>query len=177
MVTEKETPVTVTSETSTDKTCKKTGGRVSQLQKELKDTNDKLIRAYAEMQNMQKRFEKELSSREESIKKKYLCEFIDLYDVLQKAYRDDDPKSGLQVIIKNIEQFFEHEHIKPIECVGKVFNHNIHHAITTVDRTDCEDGVIVEEVKKGYLIDEKLLRPSQVIVAKNKKIDMKMEGS
>jgi len=52
--------------------------------------------------------------------------------------------------------------------VGKTFDHNIHHAVTTIEKNDCEDGTVVEEVKKGYLLDDELLRPSQVIVAKNK---------
>ena len=64
--------------------------------------------------------------------------------------------------------FMEKEKIKPIECIGKKFDHNLHHAITTVENKDCEDDTIIEEIKKGYIINEKLLRPSQVIVAKMK---------
>jgi|YNPNPStandDraft_1061719.scaffolds.fasta_scaffold14507_3 molecular chaperone GrpE len=177
MVEDKDSTTTISPQINTDKKPKKTANRVNQLQNELKEINDKLMRAYAEMQNMQKRFEKEMSLREESIKKKYICEFIDLYEVLLKAYNDKDPKSALQIIIKNIDQFLERECVKPIECLGKIFDHNIHHAITTTDRSDCEDGVIVEEVKKGYLIGDKLLRPSQVIVAKKKSIETVKEGS
>ena len=69
-------------------------------------------------------------------------------------------------MLNNLENFFEKEQIKYINCVGKTFDHNIHHAVITIEKNDCEDGTIVEEVKKGYLIDDKLLRPSQVIVAK-----------
>jgi len=50
--------------------------------------------------------------------------------------------------------------------VGKKFDHNFHHAVTTIDKDDCEENTIVEEIKKGYMINEKLLRPSQVIVVK-----------
>ena len=77
-------------------------------------------------------------------------------------------------MISNIEKLFEKEQIKCIECVGKKFDHNIHHAVTTIDKGDCEDNLIVEEVKKGYMLNEKLLRPSQVIVVKKEK---KCKGS
>ena len=98
---------------------------------------------------------------------KYLSELIDLYELLKKAYNDEKPKDGLKLIINNVEKIFEKEQIKHIDCVGKTFNHNIHHAISTVE-DDCEDEIIVEEVKKGYLIADKVLRPSQVIVSKKK---------
>jgi molecular chaperone GrpE len=65
-----------------------------------------------------------------------------------------------------MEKIFEREQITYIECIGKTFDHNCHHAISTIEKEDCEDGEIVDEVKKGYLMGGKLLRPSQVIVAK-----------
>ena len=139
------------------------------LKQELKKKEDKLLRSYADLQNYQKRMEKELQINEEETKKKYLSELIDLHELLKKAYEDNDPKEGLKLIINNIENFFEKEQIKCIECVGKKFDHNLHHAITTINKDDCEDEIIVEEVKKGYMINEKLLRPSQVIVAKKEK--------
>jgi len=52
--------------------------------------------------------------------------------------------------------------------MGKKFDHNLHHAINTVEDDDCESETIVEEVKKGYMINDKVLRPSHVIVAKKK---------
>ena len=52
--------------------------------------------------------------------------------------------------------------------MGKSFDHTLHHAITTIEKTDYKDNVIVEEVKKGYMIKDTVFRPSQVIVVKNK---------
>ena len=142
---------------------------IDRLEKELKDKNDKLLRSYADLQNLQRRMEKELILREEETKKKYLSELLDLNELLKKAYADDDPKEGLKLLINNIESFFEKEHIKPIDCVGKKFDHNLHHAVATIEKDDCEDDIIVEEVKKGYMVDDKLFRPAHVVVAKNRK--------
>ena len=142
--------------------------KLKKIEKELKEKNDKLLRTCADLQNYQKRMEKELISREGEIKRKYLTELIDLNEILKKAYEDKNPKQGLKLILNNLEKFFEKEHIRYIDCMGKSFDHGLHHAITTVEKNDCENDTIVEEVKKGYTIGENLLRPSQVIVAKKK---------
>jgi len=141
---------------------------IKKLKQEVKEKDNKLLRSYADLQNYKKRIEKESQYMENETKKKYLSELIELKELLKKAYEDKDPRTGLQLMLNNIENFFEKEQIKYIDCVGKTFDHNIHHAVTTIEKNDCEDGTIVEEVKKGYLIDNRLLRPSQVIVAKNK---------
>ena len=142
--------------------------KLKKTEKELKEKNDKLLRTCADLQNYQKRMVKELTSREEEIKRKYLTELIDLNEILKKAYEDENPKQGLKLILNNLEKFFEKEHIRYIDCMGKSFDHGLHHAVTTVEKNDCENDTIVEEVKKGYMIGDSLLRPSQVIVTKKK---------
>ena len=150
---------------------KKLEKKVKQLQQELKEKNDKLLRSYADFQNYRKRMEKELIFKEEETKRKYLSELIDLSDLLKKAYDDKYPKNGLKLILNNLENLFEREQIQCIDCVGKTFDHNLHHAVTTIEKGDCEDDTIIEEVKKGYMVNNKLLRPSHVIVAKKKKMN------
>lgn len=146
---------------------------VKQLQQELKEKNDKLFRSYADFQNYQKRVAQELIGEEEEIKKKYLSELIDFYDVLKKAFHDKTPKNVLKLMIYDLEKFFEKEEIKILDCVGESFDHNLHHAISTVEKNNCKNGTIVEEVKKGYLFRNKLLRVAQVIVAKKEKANKK----
>ena len=155
--------------TTLQKKIEKYKKEIEQLKRELQEKNDKLLRSYADIQNYQRRSEKEILSREDELKKKYLSEFIDLKELLQKAYTDKNPKDGLKVILNNMESFFKKEQVTYIDCVGKLFDHNHHHAISTVERDDCKDGEIVKEIKKGYMVGDKILRPSQVIVAKNKR--------
>jgi len=142
---------------------------IKRLKKELKEKEEKLLRSYADLQNYQKRMEKELNLRDEETKRKYLSELIDINELLKKAYEDENPKEGLKLMINNIESFFEKEQIKYIDCVGKKFDHNFHHAVSIINKDDFEDEIVVEEVKKGYMMNEKLLRPSQVIVVKKGK--------
>ena len=147
---------------------KKDTQQLEKLNLELKEKNDKLMRCYADLQNLQKRMEKELILREDEVRKKYISELIEVNELLKKALEDNNPKEGLKLILQNIEKFFNVEKITHIDCMGKKFDHNLHHAITTVEKDDCEENIIVEEVKRGYLVDDKLLRPSQVIVTKKK---------
>ena len=154
---------------SLGKELNKLKSEIKKLKREAKEKDNKLLRSYADLQNYQKRTEKESQYKENETKKKYLSELIELKELLKKAYEDKDPRAGLQLILNNLENFFEKEQIKYIDCVGKTFDHKIHHAVTTIEKNDCEDGTIVEEIKKGYLMYNKLLRPSQVIVAKKVK--------
>ena len=103
--------------------------RIDNLKKNLKEKDEKLLRSYADIQNLQKRMGKEIRLAEEKTKEKYISELIDLKETLQKAILDDDPKEALGIIV--------------------------------------EDNKIIEEVKKGFTIDGKVVKPSQVIVVKN----------
>lgn len=142
--------------------------KIEHLKLELIEKEDLLLRSYADYQNYRKRKEKELQLNKTEIQKKYLSELIDIKELLNKAYTDKNPKKGLKLIIKNLENFLEREQIRYIECIGKTFDHKIHHAVTTVKKNDCKEETILEEVKKGYLINDDLLRPSHVIVSKKK---------
>jgi len=133
------------------------------------------LRSYADLQNYQKRIEKEIVCKEEETRKKYLLEIIDLYELLQKAYENSNPKDGIQAIIQNIQHLLEIEQVTIIDSLGKSFDRYYHYAISTIEKDNSVDGQIVDEIKKGYMIGNKILRPSQVVVVKNKNI-IKKEG-
>ena len=116
-----------------------------------------------------KKITNDFKEEKNKIKKKYLLNILDILELLKKAHKDKNSNIGIKLIIDNIEDMLKKEKIQYIECIGKKFNHNIHHAISTIDKQDCKDNVIVEEIKKGYYLDDDILRPSQVIV--QKKID------
>lgn len=141
---------------------------IEKLRSEVQEKNDKLLRSIADFQNLQKRMEKDMNNYVNKNKEKYLCEFVDLHELLKKALSDENPKEGLKLIVNNLEDFFEKEGIRRISCIGEKFDHNIHHAITTVENNKYEDNTVVEEVKKGFILNDKIIRPSHVIVSKKK---------
>jgi molecular chaperone GrpE len=147
---------------------KKLEETIQQLQIQVAEKNEKYLRIFADYQNAQKRMEKECFSREEELRKHYLLQLLDFQELLKKVADDPDPKDGVKFLIANFEKFFEKEGVTYIECKGKPFDHTVHHAITIVEKDDCIDDAILDEVKKGYMLGDKLLRASQVIVAKKK---------
>ena len=168
MPTKKTTDTKKQTQETLQHTIKKLEEEKKQLHQEFIDKNDKYLRTLADFQNYQKRMEKELQSQNEEIKKKYLLELLDLTELLKQAYEDPNPKSGLKLILENLEKFLEKEGITYIDCKGKPFNYQFHNAVSTIEQSECVDGTIVDEIKKGYLVGEKLLRPAHVIVAKKK---------
>jgi len=147
---------------------KKLEENMHKLKNEINEKNDKYLRTLADFQNYQKRIEKELQDQKEEIKKKYLLQLLDLTELLKKAYEDPDPKPGLKLLLENMNKFLENEGIIYIDCKGKPFDYQLHNAVSTIEQSECVDGTILDEIKKGYLVGEKLLRPAHVIVAKKK---------
>ena len=140
------------------------------LQQEVQGKQDKLLRAYADIQNLQKRMEREREQWDYEVKKRYLTELVDLKELLEKASEDANPREGVKALLQHIESFFEKEHITYIDCLGKPFDHTCHYALSTIEKDGCRDGEIVAEVKKGYFVKERILRPSHVVVAKKKNL-------
>ncbi len=168
MTTKKPTGTKKNTQETVHHALKKIEEENTQLHKELIDKNEKYLRTLADFQNYQKRMEKELQAQKEDIKKKYLLELLDLTELLKKAYEDSEPKSGLKLLLENLDKFLEKEGITYIDCKGKPFNYQLHNAVSTIEQSEYVDGTILDETKKGYLIGEKLLRPAHVIVAKKK---------
>jgi molecular chaperone GrpE len=167
--TEKEKPDTKTVDKS--KKVKKTKdleNEIHQLKDELKQKNDSLLRCLADFDNYKKRVIKEQQALERDIKKHYLLELLDFKELLLQVLEDDNPKEGLRILLNQLEQFFELENIKYIECIDKPFNHQLHDAKATVEQADGEDNIIIDEIKKGYMVDDYVLRPSHVVVSKKK---------
>lgn len=146
-------------------TVKELKARIKELEESLKEKEDALLRAYADYQNYQRRVQKEINEISIKSKMEIAKELVDVYELLQKAMEDEDPREGLKSIMKKIKKIFEKEDIKPIECIGKPFDYNLHHAISVVHRKG-KDNIVVDEVKKGYTMKGKLLRPSLVVVSK-----------
>jgi molecular chaperone GrpE len=173
MPTKKTSKPTKTTHETVQNKIKKLEEQIQKLTIEIQEKNDKYLRTLADYQNYQKRIEKELTCQKEDIKKKYLLELLDFQELLKKAAEDENPKEGLKLLLVNFEKFFEKEGVTCIECKGKSFDHSIHHAITIIEKDDCIDDTILDEVKKGYMLGGRLLRPSQVIVGKKKQLTPK----
>ena len=149
------------------------------LKKKIEELNDKLLRSLAENQNLRKIHEKE---REDLIKyssSSFAREILNLADNLERAFVlfKDDPKFksdefkdtmlGIELIEKELISSFDKNGIKSFESVGKKFDPNFHQALNEVE-SEQEDGMVINEIQKGYMLNDRLLRPALVSISKKK---------
>jgi molecular chaperone GrpE len=80
-------------------------------------------------------------------------------------------KQGIEMIAAKLAEMLKRRGLKEIEAVGKPFDPGYHEAIMQIESAEHEEGVIIEEIQKGYMFNDKVLRPSRVVVAKAKEND------
>ena len=80
-----------------------------------------------------------------------------------------DYKKGLDSIIKNMESFLQQNNVAPIEALGEIFDPNLHEAISIVNNPELDDDTITKEIRKGYISQNRVIRPSLVEISKKEK--------
>ena len=153
------------------------------------ELEDKLARTFAEMENQRRRFEKEKNDAFEYGGFAFAKEALNLIDNLtrSKLILENDEKlkdtealkkalEHLDIINKDLINTFTKNNIKPIECLNKKLDPNLHQAMIEIEDDQKEPGTIVQEIQKGFMIKDRLLRPSLVGVSKKtEKEDEKVE--
>ena len=149
--------------------------KIAALEQQLKDSEDKYLRVHADFENIKKRLEREkyqaIDYASEKFAKDLLAPIDSLEMALQSANAQLDAgellnklKEGIELTIKNFNTTFEKHNISKIETDGE-FDPNVHNAVMQVDSENHETGQIVSELQKGYLLKDRLLRPSMVSIA------------
>jgi len=142
------------------------------LTAELQEINDKYLRLYAEFENYKKRVNKD---KEELVKygnESLLYEIVPVIDNLDMALKHASDNvsagvvQGVEITLKELQKTLEKFGLSPIDAYGKPFDPLIHHAMTQVERDDIDEKTVVEEFRKGYMLRDKVLRPSLVAVSK-----------
>ncbi len=132
---------------------------------------DKYIRQVAEMDNFRKRQERMRDDRVKRYKKELLEKVVAVMDNLERAinYQDSMNREGLQQGLRMVQwqlsEILRTEGLTPVPTVGQRFDPHIHEAVETVEDTDQPEGMIVEEIQKGYMLGEDMLRPARVKVS------------
>ncbi len=142
---------------------------------ECKDLNDKYLRTLAEMENFRKRMVREQSESVKYANEKILCDLLTVIDNIERAVLHSREKkdfdaliNGLELTMKEFAGVLEKYGVKCIESAGQTFDPARHHAVSTVESDARQDNTVVEEFRKGYLLNDRILRPSLVSVAKKK---------
>ncbi|MAV77161.1 MAG: nucleotide exchange factor GrpE [Candidatus Marinimicrobia bacterium] len=158
---------------------KKEDKKQESIEDKLKNTEDKLLRSLAELENQRNRFEKEIKEAIDFGGFNFARENLSILDNLQRAHASikNDPilkeNKDLDKFLKNIEiiekdllSIFNKNKIVKIDTLNKKFDPNFHQAMAEIENDKVDPGTIVHEVQSGYMFGDRLLRPSMVSVSK-----------
>jgi len=162
----------------------------------LKTIEEKLLRTMAEMENQRRRFEKEREEAFEFGGFSFAKESLSLLDNIDRAvtsFKNDEKLKnnkdlnkvidGIEIVKKDLISIFKKNGIEPIECINKKFDPNFHQAMLEIEDNTKNSGTVIQEIQKGYMMKDRLLRPSLVGVTKKREgkvekdaIDVKNNG-
>ena len=165
---------------SSDKESKE-GFKEKTLDEKLIESEEKLLRSLAEIENQRRRFEKEIKDAFEFGSFNFAKESLAILDNLQRAKdaikNDEKLKENkdldkflenINIIEKDLISIFEKNRIKKIKAHNTKFDPNIHQAMSEIDDEKSEPGTVLQELQSGYMLGERLLRPALVSVSKRK---------
>ena len=148
-------------------------------EEKINELEDKLARTFAEMENQRRRFEKEREDAYEYGGYSFAREALSLIDNLERSKQvleNDEKLKGSEALQKTLEHLniinkdlistFEKNNIKSIESLNKKLDPNLHQAMMEIEDDKKEPGIVVQEIQKGFMIKDRLLRPSLVAVSK-----------
>ena len=167
-----------------DKTIKesqKTKEGEGTLEDKLKNTEDKLLRSLAELENQRNRFEKEIREAIHFGGFNFARENLSILDNLQRAHASikNDPAlkdnkdlnkflNNIEIIEKDLLSIFKKNKIEKIDALNKKFDPNFHQAMSEIEDDEKDPGIILHEIQSGYMLGDRLLRPALVSVSKKK---------
>ena len=151
------------------------------LEEKLQESEEKLLRSLAEIENQRRRFEKDIKDAFEFGSFNFAKESLSILDNLQRAKEaiknDEKLKTNkdldkflenITIIEKDLISIFEKNRIKKIDVLDKKFDPNFHQAMSEVEDDKASPGSILQEIQSGYMLGDRLLRPVLVTVAKKK---------
>ena len=136
---------------------------------ELDEKEDRIKRLMAEFENFKKRSEKERTLLYNSVMGDVATKLLPVVDNLEKAAKanteDKGYQEGVEMVLKQFKEVLDSNGVKEIEAVGKPFDPSLHEAVGTVQDDSLDANTVKEEYRKGYMIGDKVLRHSLVVVA------------
>ena len=142
---------------------------IATQKRDLEDQEERIKRLMAEFENFKKRSSKEREHLYNSIMGDIITSFLPIIDNLEKAVQvktdDQEFKQGIEMVLKQFKDVLASNGVKEIESVGQTFNPELHEAITSVSDDTLGIQEIKEEYRKGYMLGDRVIRHSLVVVA------------
>ena len=155
---------------------KKKEAELKSLKKELDELKDAHLRRLADMENLRKRFEREKADFQQYALSGLLLELLDVSDNFERALQtgasETDGKTfreGIDLILRMFQTLLTKHGVRPIVVEGGAFDPNFQHAMTVSESDEVQEPTVAEELQKGYMLHDRLLRPTLVKVLVPKK--------
>jgi molecular chaperone GrpE len=145
---------------------------VDELMAQVEELKDKYLRALAEMENMKKRQQRQYADVLKYGKEAVLKDFLLVYDAIEKSIAsalglfpdDDNFIKGLRMTEKLMLETLKKNGVEPIQTMNVAFDPHFHEALLQVMRDDLGAGMMADEIEKGFLLNERILRPAKVTI-------------
>lgn len=146
---------------------------LEKLAAERDELRDRAARLQAEFENARKRAEREKAEYRDFATGNVVEKFLPVVDNFELALKatgsEEKLRAGVELIVKQMEEILRGLQVQPVAAVGEEFDPRVHEALGTVEREDMPDHHVAEEIRRGYKLRERLLRPAMVRVASNPK--------
>lgn len=156
-------------EEKTENKEKELNEQISKLKDELADVKDRHTRLIAEFDNLKKRSAKEREGLYNSIIGDIISSLLPVIDNLEKATeaetKDEEYKKGIELVLKQFKDVLTANGVKEIEAVGQPFDPELHEAVSMIQDEKLGEKIVAQEYRKGYMIGNKVIRHSMVVVA------------
>lgn len=149
---------------------------LKEKQQELKELNDKYLRALADLDNYRKLMQKEMANYRHNTKVDFLRKLIPVLDSFDRAlsgaevaHNFDNFYKGMEIIQRQLKEALKIMGLVEFSGLGEVFDPSRHEAVATIASDETPEDIVVEEVSKGYIVDDQVVKPAKVFVSKQKK--------
>ncbi len=141
----------------------------------LEDCQAKLKHTLADYQNLERKTKSDIENGVNLKIDKFMLSFLSIYDDFIRAKQilsdENVDVSGLESIVKNMNSLLSEYGVTPINAIGEIFNPNFHESISVVEDTSLDDGTITKEIRKGYISQNRVIRPTIVEISKKSKLE------
>ncbi len=139
------------------------------------ELEEKLKRSLADFQNLQKKTHSDIQNGVNAKIDQFMKNFLSIYDDFNRAKKamvDENVNvAGLESVLKNVDSLLSEYSVTPINALGEIFDPNLHEAVSIVEDPTLDDGTITKEIRKGYISQNRVIRPTIVEISKKSNLD------
>jgi molecular chaperone GrpE len=160
---------------SNDSTQSELKEKLDSTTQNLASCEEKLKRSLADFQNLQKKTHSDIQNGVNAKIDQFMKNFLSIYDDFNRAKKamvDENVNvAGLDSVLKNVDSLLSEYDVTPINALGEIFDPNLHEAVSIVEDPSLDDGTITKEIRKGYISQNRVIRPTIVEISKKSNLD------